>query len=306
MTSLAASVLFMGMPSGGELSRRPLAALLHSGANVCAVIVPGSPGERDPQPLRPPFPDPDSLPLVTPYLSPNVVTLAWEHGVPVVAVNSFTRAFDTLAALQPGLICVACFSRIIPSALLNLPKHGAINLHPSLLPRYRGPAPLFWQFKNGETHTGLTVHFMNERLDAGDILLQKEVSFWDGIRAGEAEQLAAEAGSGLLVQALDLIRRGDPPRRPQSEPDATYDPFPSRSDYAVTTAQPARRAFNFIRGAGSPGSVFEIQSGGETFRTREAVDYSAGATLDAPYRRERDQVWIRFEPGVLRVRVVQG
>jgi methionyl-tRNA formyltransferase len=301
MTASSPSILYLGMPSGGELSRQPLAALLDSGSHVCAVLVPGQAGQPDPQPLTPVVSTHEALPVLNPYLSPNLLTLAWERGLPVLAVGSFTRALENLAALEPGLICVSCFSRIIPPALLNLPPHGAINLHPSLLPRYRGPAPLFWQFKNGETHGGVTVHFMNERLDAGDILLQEPVPFPDGMTAGEALHALAQAGSGLVVRALDLIRRGDPPRTPQPEPQSTYYPVPSRADYELTARGSARRAFNFIRGAGD--GPFEIRAGGEIFRVKEAIEYAARAALDAPFHREGDQAWIQFEPGVLRVRI---
>ena len=301
------SILYMGMPIGGELSRRPLAALIDSGIHVCAVVVPGLETDLDPVPLDPPdldIPDFAFVPMVSQYLTPSAITLAWEHHLPLLSIGAFgSSAYGALAAFQPDVICVSCFSRIIPPAILNLPKHGAVNLHPSLLPRYRGPMPLFWQFRNGESRTGVTLHYMSERVDAGDILSQTDVKFPDGVGGAEAEELCADAGARLMVEGVNLIRGGTPPRRPQNEADSSYYPLPSRAELTLHTNQPARRAFNFIRGAASmAGSVpFEIVVGDTTFRVHDAVEYSADAVLGEPYRREGDGVSIQFEPGVLRI-----
>ncbi len=302
------SILYLGMPIAGELSRRPLAALLDAGIHVCAVVIPGLDTDLDPVPLDPPdldIPDFEFVPVVSRYLASSAITLAWEHHIPLLSIGAFgPSAHETLAAFQPDVICVSCFSRIIPPTILNLPRRGALNLHPSLLPRCRGPMPLFWQFRNGETRTGVTLHFMSERVDAGDILSQMDVPFPDGISGTEAEELCAETGARLMVEGVNLIRGGNPPRRPQNEADSSYYPLPSRAELTIHTTQPARRAFNFIRGAASMvGDVpFEIVVGDTTFRVHDAVGYSADAVLGEPYRREGDGVSIQFEPGVLRIK----
>ncbi len=304
------SILYLGMPLGGELSRRPLTAILEAGLHVCAVVVPGAASEPDPVSLTPPPAEDlggvDFVPLVSQYMTPSVITLAWERQLPLFSIGDLSRpaAYDTLAAFQPDVMCVACFSRIIPPATLNLPRLGAINLHPSLLPAYRGPWPLFWQFKAGEKRTGVTLHFMNERVDAGDILLQAETPFADGMSGAEAESLCAEAGGRLMVEGLGLIQNGNPPRRPQDEAAASYQSFPSRADLVVHPNQPAQRAFNFMRGARSliGNAPFEISAGGTIFHAHEAIEYSAAASLGEPYRREGDEVWIQFEPGTVKVR----
>ncbi|MEK7326043.1 MAG: formyltransferase family protein [Chloroflexota bacterium] len=239
-------ILFMGML--GEFSLRPLAALLEAGATVCAALVPDSGATATaPQLLTPTKPDHDDLPVVSGYPLRNIVTLAWEHNIPVYEVGSLSH--PDLLAFQPDVIAVSCFSRLLPPSLLNLPKLGALNLHPSLLPKYRGPEPLFWQFRNGETRTGVTLHFMNERPDAGDILLQAEVPFADGITGAEAERLCAIAGSRLMVEGVKLISGGQPPRQKQNESEATYFPNPTRADFVLPTNHSARWAFNFMRGA---------------------------------------------------------
>lgn len=301
------SVIYFGMPIGGELSRRPLAALLDAGIYVCAIVVPGLDADSDPISLDPPeldLPDFDFVPMVSQHIAPGPITIAWERHIPLLSIGRFgASALETLAAFQPDVICVSCFSRIIPPAILNLPKFGALNLHPSLLPRYRGPMPLFWQFRNGEARTGATLHFMSERVDAGDILLQTEVEFPDGIGGAEAEELCAEAGGRLMVEGLNLIRGGAPPRHLQKEADSTYHPLPTRADFAIPTAWPARRAYNFVHGVDSLGEnlPFEITAGGETFHVADATEFSADGVLGAPYRREGGDVLIQFNPGVLRI-----
>ncbi len=293
-------ILYLGM--FGELSLRPLAALIKAGATLCAVVVPASDpkGFETLRELEPPQPDADALPVLSKFVSPNIVTLAWDNHIPVFEVADIRRSPSSLDELRPDLICVSCFSRIIPRQLLALPKFGALNLHPSLLPAYRGPSPLFWQFRNGETRAGVTLHFMNERADAGDILLQSEVKFPDGITSAEAERICAAAGAQLMVDGIKLVENGNPPHREQSEGEASYFPFPSRADCTLSTEWPARRAFNFMRGA-SEWSPFEIRVSESVFRVREALAYSPDEKLGESYRREGNELLIQFSPGVLRV-----
>jgi len=293
-------ILFMGML--GEFSLRPLAALLKAGETVCAVLVPASGATATaPQPLFPLKPDHGGLPVVSGYPLRNVVTLAWERNIPVYEVGSLSH--PDLLAFQPDVIAVSCFPKILPPSLLTLPKLGALNLHPSLLPKYRGPEPLFWQFRNGETRAGVTLHFMNERPDAGDILLQTEVAFPDGITGAEAERLCAVAGSRLMGEGMKLLSGGTPPRQKQNESEATYFPNPTRADFILPTNHSARWAFNFMRGANGWPWPFEIRAGDRAFHVREAMDFSPDAVLGEPYRIEGDELLhLQFSPGVLRVK----
>ncbi len=279
------SILYFGML--GELSRRPLEALLQAGIPVSAVVIPGTHDQKDPMFLDPPnlnapelgLDDLEFVPLVSQYLQPSVITLAWEHQLRLISINHLNdpRAYDLLAGFKPDLICVSCFSKIIPSALLHLPGLGALNLHPALLPRYRGPSPIFWQLRQGETHTGVTIHTMSEHLDAGDIVLQKPIVFPDGASGADLEALCAEAGAAALVEAVEQVCRGEGARTPQVEAESSYYSLPTRADLRLTTAQPARQAFNFIQGVDSPGGPlpFEIIVGETTFPVLEVVSYSA-------------------------------
>ena len=301
---MSSTILFMGM--FGELSFRPLASLIETGATVCAIIVPAS-GEAvtAPRLLTPSKLAHGDLPVISIYSTRNIVALGWEHNIPVYEVNrlSHPSTLSSLFSLRPDLIAVSCFPKILPPSLLALPKLGAINLHPSLLPKYRGPEPLFWQFRNGETQAGVTLHFMNERPDAGDILLQTGVPFADGVSGRDAERLCALAGSKLMVEGVKLLSGGNPPRQKQSETQSTYFPPPSLADFAISSNWPARRAFNFMRGASGRPWPFEIQAGERRFRVREAIDFSPEAILGEPYHLEDDELQIQFSPGVLHLKL---
>jgi methionyl-tRNA formyltransferase len=306
------SILYFGML--GELSRRPLEALLEAGINIKAVVIPGTDDQEGPVFLDPPdlnapelgLDDLDFVPMVSQYMQPSVITLAWENKIRLAAIYDLHQpaAYDLLAEFAPDLVCVSCFSKIIPPRLLQLPKLGVLNLHPALLPKYRGPSPVFWQLHNGEPTLGVTVHYMNEHLDSGDIVLQAKVPFPDGATGSELETLCAEAGAGLMVEAVRKVSDGTAARTPQVASDSSYYPLPSRADLILTPQQSAQSAYNFVCGIESPGGPlpFEVHIGEEIFAIDSVVGYNPNETLGVPYRREDDVVVIQFTPGVLRIR----
>jgi methionyl-tRNA formyltransferase len=293
-------VMFMGM--GGAFSAIPLKSLIEQGIDVCAVVTPGlalsssdSSGRMD-------------LPLAGAGHPPETIaSLAQGHAIPVEYVHRLNDAptLDRLAAYRPDVILVACFPYVFPPALLQLPRLGCLNLHPSLLPAYRGPAPLFWQFRQGERQTGVTLHVMDERLDAGDILLQAALPLHDGLTGPEAEALLAEQGGQLMLEALDLLARDALTPRKQDESAGSYFPWPAEPDFQISRHWPAQRAFNFIRGTQEWGCVYEIVIGHERFPVQRAVSYSAQHELDKPYVLIGRELWVQFVPGVLRALVAR-
>jgi methionyl-tRNA formyltransferase len=234
-----------------------------------------------------------------------VLDLAWERDIPVLEVGTLTspECIGALAATAPDLICVACFPRLLPPALLALPRFGCLNLHPSLLPAHRGPAPLFWAFRAGDARTGVTLHIMDERIDSGDILLQKALRIPDGITGSALEEACAVDGAGLMLEAVRALPAGGLVGRPQNEADASYESWPTLADLEVPTARPARWAYNFIRGAGE-WYPLTVSAGGRRFCVRRAIAWTLEEGFSAPYRLCGDEAWIRFSPGVLHVQVV--
>jgi methionyl-tRNA formyltransferase len=253
------------------------------------------------------------LPVIDPYFTPTIVHLAWAHSIPVWEVGTLsaapTRAL--LANVQPDLIAVACFPYIFPHTLLQLPRYGCLNLHPSLLPAYRGPIPLFWMARQGERQAGVTLHFMDEGLDTGDIVAQTAFDWHDGISGADLERRCTEEGAKLLLAAVEQLGLvGELPRRPQPQAGSSYFSWPAEQDLLIPTHWPARRAFNFIRAAGvdwplaiEVGKEARERGGGERFLIRAAISFDAQATLDQPYLVRGDELWVQFRPGILQAKM---
>ena len=290
----------------GHFSIPPLEQLLDLEVDLIGVIVPAtqSPSTFYPQLVARPQPLTTDLPLVDPYLEPNIIHRAWDNNISVWEVDSLTtpETLDFLTTLTPDLIVVACFSRIFPSKLLQLPRYGCLNLHPSLLPRYRGPAPLFWIARRDERSTGVTLHHMAEDLDSGDIVAQTAFERPEGISEAELEQHCAIEGSNLLREAIGQLKQGQPlPHRPQIEDVALHYPWPSAADCQVPTNWSAQQAFNFGRGA-ETWPLF-ISVGDSDFYLRRVLSYSHDHILEKPYTLIGDELWVQFQPGVLRAKV---
>ncbi|MCB0163224.1 MAG: hypothetical protein KDI79_03290 [Anaerolineae bacterium] len=297
-------VLFFGMT--GHFSIPPLERLLDLGVDLCGVIVPAALPHSDgaPQLLSVPPSPPTDLPVINPYLERNIIHLAWVNNLPVWEVGSLSmpKSLELMTRLKPDLIVVACFTLVFPKALLTLPRYGCLNLHPSLLPRYRGPAPLFWIARQDERLTGVTLHMMTEALDSGDIVAQTQFERPEGISETELEQRCAIEGSTLLVNVVEQLKLGHPlPRRPQIETEASYFPWPAAADFRIPTDWPAHRAFNFIRGA-VDWPLF-ISVGDVDFYIRKVLSYSQNHRLESSHQLIGDELWVQFQPGGLRAKI---
>lgn len=132
------------------------------------------------------------------------------HDLPVFQPESLKDpAFaETLKSFGADIFVVVAYGKIIPASVFNLPRCGTINLHPSLLPKYRGAAPIQWALINGETVTGVTVQMINEELDAGDIVMSKEIAVHENMTADELYEIVLPLGAELVISAIDLLCSG--------------------------------------------------------------------------------------------------
>ncbi len=154
----------------------------------------------------------------------------------------------TVEELEVDLIALAAFGQILPKELLDVPKYGCVNVHPSLLPRYRGPAPIQWALINGDRETGVTIIFLNERMDAGDIVSQKVVKIDEEESADSLSQRLAALGAGMLDEAIELIKEGTAPRIPQDDDRSTYASPLEKDDGQIDWSLPAPKIHNLVRG----------------------------------------------------------
>ena len=153
----------------------------------------------------------------------------------------------------PTLILASCYPYQLPQALSALPQRGSFNLHPSALPDYRGPSPIFWQLRDGVREPAVSVHRMSERLDAGDLLWQQRMSIADGTDyAGWVEQLTIAGVRGFLQRLPDWLD-GRIDLRPQTGP-GSYQGWPQPSDFVVDPHWSRQRTNNFVRGCRALGT----------------------------------------------------
>ncbi|HIP70190.1 MAG TPA: hypothetical protein EYH05_02200 [Anaerolineae bacterium] len=296
-----ARVLYFGMT--GILSRTPLARLLTEGVNVVGIVLPMSAlppylleddGRPCTNPTVPQSSQPDSAIPLTP---PDVLQMAAQYRIPVTAVRQINHPqfIQQVAQINPDLILVSCFPYKFHGNLLDLPRCGCWNLHPSLLPHFRGPAPLFWTFWAGQNDTGVTLHRMDAGLDTGDILKQAAFHLPDGVSGPTAERQLAELGSQLILQAL-----ADDDLTPRPQPGGgSYYSLPQSDDFRLDTCWAARRAFNFMRGTAVWGQPYAVEIGGEKIWLDTAVSCQPDQTQNELVIRDGRTASIQFNPGTL-------
>ncbi len=231
-------LVFFGTP---QFAVPSLQALLDAGEEVAAVVTqPDRPRGRGRK------------------LSPSPVKeLAAAKGLPVYQPTRLRdRDFlERLADLAPELLVVAAYGRLLPAPLLALPQSGCLNVHASLLPRYRGAAPVNWALINGDHETGVTIMWMVEELDAGPIFLQERLPILPEDNAGTLAARLAAAGAGLLVAALQRLRQGEVIKVPQPEVGVTWAPPITAGMLKLDFTRDCREVAGWIRGLDpEPGS----------------------------------------------------
>jgi methionyl-tRNA formyltransferase len=181
---------------------------------------------------------------------PPVKVLAEEHGIPVLQPSSVRKEpfIEQMRQLAPDLLVVVAYGKILPGALLRVPRLGAINVHGSLLPRYRGAAPIQWAVINGETESGITIMQMDEGMDTGDILLSVPVAIGPQETAGELFDRLARLGGETLGPAIDQLNEGRLTPRPQDHALASAAPMLTKEMGHLDWNLPAARLHCLIRG----------------------------------------------------------
>jgi methionyl-tRNA formyltransferase len=181
---------------------------------------------------------------------PPVKIAANKYGLPVVQPERLKdREFvDYLTSIHPDMAVVAAFGQILPREILEIPKMGCINVHPSLLPKYRGAAPINWALIRGEVKTGVTIMLMDEGMDTGDILTQEETAIEPMETFGNLNDRLAVMGARLLLTTIDMVARGNSTRRPQDGSLATYAPRLTKEDGLIRWDADVLQTVNLIRG----------------------------------------------------------
>ena len=256
-------IVFMGTPDFAEESLR---ALLEAGEDVAAVFTqPDKPRGRGMQESFSP-----------------VKTLAVERGIPVYQPVTFKdgAATELLRTLAPELLVVVAYGRILPQTFLDVAKYGSINVHGSLLPKYRGAAPIQWAVLNGDKTTGVSVQYMAAAMDAGDVIASRETEIGEFDTAGELFDRLKTLGAELLAETVRKIASGSVIRVPQNEADATYTKMLDKNMSPIDWNKSPREIVKHICGL-NPWPVATTELGGVSFRVFGA-EYTDTRTALAP------------------------
>lgn len=250
-------ILFMGTP---EFAVPSLAALLASEDEVVAVVT---------QPDRPKG-------RGQALTAPPVKVLAQQHGKPVIQPTKMKdpALLEALKAWNADVIVVVAFGRILPPSILALPPRGCINVHGSLLPKYRGAAPIQWAVINGEQETGITTMLMDEGMDTGAMLLRESTAIRPDDTSGTLAERLAQVGAQLLLRTLQQVKAGQLQPIPQDHGQATLAPIIKKEHGLIDWTMSAAAIANRVRG-------FAPWPGAYTFAAGERWTIWAAATLPA-------------------------
>ena len=246
-------IVFMGTP---DFAVKSLERLYTDGCDIAAVFTqPDKPKNR-------------GMKMV---MSP-VKELALEKGTRIYQPQSLKdgEALEILKSLSPDLIAVVAYGKLLPREILQLPKLGCVNIHGSILPKYRGSAPIQWAVLNGEHETGVTSMYMAEAMDAGDIIMIKKTKIGDDETSGALYDRLGGLGAGLLSETVSAIENGTAGRTKQNDDEATYAP-PLRKDMSpIIWDKPSGAVICQIRGL-NPWPAATAEIGGINFKVYKAV-----------------------------------
>lgn len=296
-------IVFMGTP---DFAQKSLMAIYEAGFEIVAVVT------------NPDKPQGRGMKI---HASP-VKLYAQEKGIDVMQpdkIKGNNNFIQKIKDLNPDVLCVVAYGKILPKELLEIPKLGAINVHGSLLPKYRGAAPIQWAVLNGDKITGITTMYMDEGMDTGDMILKQEVKIDEDETTGELWERMSEIGGKLLVETLKQVKAGKAPRVKQGE-DFTVAPMLNKDDAKIDwETQSAKQIHDLIRGLNPIMGAYAMLDGKkykfwkaksvsinefeDNFKTRITGTEKAGQILVSD---AKCGLYIKANDGILQVIEIQG
>ena len=291
-------IIFMGTPDFAEES---LKAIYEAGHEIVGVVTnPDKPKGRGmkmiPSPVKE-FAIEENLKIFQPE-----------------KVKNNEEFINELKALQPDVICVVAYGKILPKEILDIPPYGCINVHASLLPQYRGAAPVQWAVLNGDKTTGVTTMYMDVGMDTGDMILKEEVQIGEDETTGELWDRLKTIGGKLLVETLKQIEKGTAPREKQGE-DFTVAPMLSKDMAKIDWNKSAEEIKNLVRGLNPIMGAYtflndkkikfwKVKVAGEDEIYAENLGFLTNGTVIVSD--PKDGIFIKCKEGILKVLEIQG
>lgn len=243
---------------------------------------------------------------------PDVKVEALKYDIPVIQPARIKEDYQAVADLKPDLIITAAYGQIVPQAVLDIPRLGCINVHASLLPLYRGGAPVHLAIIDGQEKTGVTIMYMVKKMDAGDMIAQKETPILEEDTVGILYDRLSDLGAELLKETLPDILKGTNQRIPQDENLVTYAPTLSREDERLDWNMSARQVYNKVRGTNPwPGSYTTYQGktvkiwAGQVHQCENAMKHHAHQDNGTIVKIFKDAIGVKVIDGVYLITELQ-
>lgn len=288
-------IVFMGTPDFAVPTLNMLTEHRDKYEVVCVVTKPDMPKGRNYRMTPPP-----------------VKEAALAAGIPVLQPEQVkTEEFrEELAQYRPDLIVTAAYGKILPRQILEIPPLGCINVHASLLPKYRGAAPLWHAVINGEAESGITTMMTDVGMDTGDILMTDRIPIGENMTMGELHDALAALGAVTLQKTLDALEAGTLTRTPQNDADASYAPMVERETGKIDWTHSAREIHNLVRGTNPFPVSFAYDNSGERvkiWRTElTGLPLPAGAEPGDVTELSKNGILVAAGDGLLRITEIQG
>ena len=293
------NIVFMGTP---DFARDSLRALVENNYNILTVVTnPDKPKGRGMKMISSP---------VKEYAESKNIKIEQP-----LKIRDNTEFIEKIKSLNPDLICVVAYGKIIPEEILNIPRLGCINVHGSLLPKYRGAAPIQWAVINGEKETGITTMYMDKGMDTGDMILKEKVEIGENETTGELWDRLSKIGAELLVKTVKLIEDGKAPREKQGD-DFTLAPMLKKEmaklDFENKTAEEIK---NLIRGLKPIMGAYTYKDGKMIKFWKAIAIYEENMDIDnlknivsgtVVKSNEKEGLFIKTKKGILSVLEIQG
>ncbi|MCK5394871.1 MAG: hypothetical protein KAJ32_02715 [Gammaproteobacteria bacterium] len=256
------NILYIG--SSGALSLTPFKNLLSSEHLVTAV------GVFNPVVLK------DKIIAIE---NDSLALAAGQQNIPLIDLSQMTELIiEQCKEVPVDVILMSCYGRRLPEEVVAMAREGCFNLHPSLLPQYRGPEPIFWQMKH-DSVKGVTWHHVTDDFDAGDIVKQRVVHLDDGASFLEINATLAEAGTELMMEMLSELSESKLTREIQLPELSSYYPYPVADDFVVDLSWSAQHIFNFMRATQAFGYPYRCQMGVHSYLLDKALGYDNNGHL---------------------------
>lgn len=291
-------IVFMGTP---DFAKESLEAIYNKGHEILGVVT------------NPDKPKGRGMKMI---MSP-VKEFAIEKNIPIyqpIKVRNNEEFIEEIRNLKPDVICVVAYGKILPKEILDIPEKGCINVHGSLLPKYRGAAPIQWVVLNGEKTTGVTTMYMDVGMDTGDMILKKEVEIGEDETTGELWERLSKLGGELLVETLEHIEKGTAPRIKQGD-DFSMAPMLNKEmakiDWESKTAQEIK---NLVRGLNPIMGAFSILNEKKIkFWKVQVVEFNEFPEIDKNMKNgtvvlsdSKKGLYIKAKAGIISVLEIQG